>query len=313
MSATARDASAPSRQVLRRAALCEDIHTRTPIERDRIGYQVPMLAAQTCLPHRDPGPEKVWTSKHGKAFLTATSGQQVQPDGRIVDIGLPWGIIPRLILIFIATAVKRFRRPEIDLGENLTEFLRLLGLPRHSHHYRAVPEQLRRLLNANIRYQFSAQGATGSMEVISNRPVADDYFFWWDTARPDQHTLWRSYVVLHKRFFENILEHGFPIDLDAVRVLHQSALALDLYSWLAYRTHPTGNRQFHRDILVPWSLLHEQVGSSYTDLRDFKKRAKRALAAIGAAYRALRIDYYRGGLVLKPSLPPVLPRVPLRS
>jgi len=293
----------PSTQTLRRVTLCERIHTQTPQERDAIGYQV-QIFAQTCMPHRDPGPSTTWFARNGDAVMVMESARRVLADGRTEEVGLPWGIIPRLILIFIATIVKRYKRPEIDLGDNLSEFLRELGLPRHSYHYRAVPEQLRRLLSATIRYQFTPHE---HMEVISNRSVADDYVLWWDTTRPDQNTLWRSYVVLHKRFFENILAHGFPIDLDAVRVLHQSALALDLYSWLAYRTHPTANRQCHRDIRVPWCLLHEQVGSSYTDVRDFKKRAKRALAAICAAHRALSIDYYRGGLVIKPSLPPVLP------
>jgi hypothetical protein len=289
-----------SQQERRREALCERVAEQEAADRDAIGFST-RIFAQVCLPHRDPGPDlPAWIARNGSAVLTVQPGVRANPDGSIASLGYPWGSTPRLVLLYIASEAVRNRRPEIDLGGNFATFLRRIGLSQHSYHYRAVREQMVRLFNANIRFSFLQQD---HLEVMSNRPVADDYVLWWDTARPDQHTLWRSYVILHGRFFKDVLEHGFPIDLDAVRAIHQSALALDLYTWVAYRTHT-----LRRSVRVPWRLLHEQVGSSYADPADFKKRAKRALLAVRNANRRLNFDFVCGALMLKPSLPPVLPQ-----
>lgn len=88
-----------------------------------------------------------------------------------------------------------------------------------------------------------------------------------------------------------------------IRALHQSSLALDLYTWLVCRVFKLREGL----VRVKWSQLHEQVGSAYSDLADFRKRAKRVLAMVAVAYPGLNFAYFPGGLILKPSLPPVLP------
>jgi len=290
----------PSKQALRSLSLFEQIAETAPDEREICFAPAPVFT-QTALPSRDPGPETpAWIRRNGDATLVVTPGIRALPDGTAQRIGYPFGTTPRLALIYIATEAIRTRRPEIEFGRSLAEFLRRIGLASHSYHYRAVPEQLVRLLSANIRFTFTDNA---HLEVMSNRSVADDYVLWWDAAKPEQNSLWRSYVVLHHRFFRDVLDRGFPLDLDAVRALHQSALALDLYTWLAYRT-----QSLKRDVRVPWRALHSQLGSSYADLGDFRARVKRTLTVVSAAHRGFRFDFYTGGMVLKPSLPPILPR-----
>jgi hypothetical protein len=282
--------------------LAEQIAAETPEDRDAIVFSSRILA-QAGMPHSDPGDVPHYTATNGGVTLIITPGTRADGNGAVQTVGYPYGMLPRLIMLFFATEVVRTRQREIPLGRSFAEFLRCIGLERDAYYYRAVREQLVRLLSANIRFSFFQQD---HLEVMSNRPVADDYALWWDGRQPGQHSLWRSCVVLHDRFYRDVLEHGFPVDLDAIRAIRQSPLKLDLYTWLAYRVHA-----LPKAVRVPWRSLHAQVGSNYADIADFKKRAKRALTAIACVHRGLNFAFVTGGLLLRPSLPPVLPRAPL--
>lgn len=282
-------ASAPSKQAVARVELCSRVATETPVERDAIGYSS-WLFAQVSLPHRDPGPVPTYTRHHHDLVFNITPGYVGNE-----CVGYPYGPLPRLALLALANEVKRSRSQRVQLGRNITDFLRRVGVRLHSHNYHAAPDQLRRLLFAKIQFVFHAQAHVDRMK---NSPVADECTLW-----ADHHDGVAGYVTVHRDFYQDVIEHGFPIDLDAVRALHQSALALDLYTWLAHRTFSIRENS----VRISWRQIHSQVGSSYADMADFKKRAKRALAAVSAAYPSLNLGYFPGGLLIKPSLPPVLP------
>jgi hypothetical protein len=83
--------------------------------------------------------------------------------------------------------------------------------------------------------------------------------------------------------------------------LKQSALALDVYAWLAHRLHrvqsPSGER-------VSWPALQAQFGE-YRNVKDFRREAMEALVVVQAAYPAAKVEPIRGGLLLRASAPPV--------
>ena len=56
-------------------------------------------------------------------------------------------------------------------------------------------------------------------------------------------------------YFESLTRHAVPLDERAIAALAHSAMALDVYCWLAQRLHriPEGKPQF-----VPWAALFEQ-------------------------------------------------------
>ena len=61
-------------------------------------------------------------------------------------------------------------------------------------------------------------------------------------------------------YFVSLQRHAVPLDERALAALSHSAMALDLYAWLAQRLHrvPKPHRQ-----LVPWVSLQEQFGQGY--------------------------------------------------
>src|SRR5512132_2108416 len=73
-----------------------DIHD-TPAE--RIAYQHTVLC-QTCLPYRDPGAAtRIWERQQGVVSLAVEAGRVRDPrTQKFVEVGLPFGSRPRLIL-----------------------------------------------------------------------------------------------------------------------------------------------------------------------------------------------------------------------
>lgn len=94
--------------------------------------------------------------------------------------------------------------------------------------------------------------------------------------------------------------------------MKRSPLALDLYAWASYtafQASHTGKARF-----VPWRSLHQQFGAEYSNVTDFRRKAKAALTKITAAYHGLEIGDRNGGIeVLPTSGPSIAPRPAQRS
>lgn len=93
---------------------------------DVIVYQHTVLC-QTCLPYRDPGAAAVrrWQRSQGFARLEVEAGRALDPErDEFVDIGLPFGPKPRLILAHLNAEAIRRQSPLIDVGHSLTEFVK---------------------------------------------------------------------------------------------------------------------------------------------------------------------------------------------
>ena len=48
-------------------------------------------------------------------------------------------------------------------------------------------------------------------------------------------TLWQSKIELSEKFFNEIISHPVPLDMNILKALKRSTLGLDLYLWLNYR------------------------------------------------------------------------------
>lgn len=90
-------------------------------------------------------------------------------------------------------------------------------------------------------------------------------------------------MTLSHEFFATLAEHAVPLDPRAIHALQKSALALDVYTWLAHRLwrikKPDG-------VKLSWRNLKEQFGQEYADPKDFKKsfaaRCKQRFSSIMA-------------------------------
>jgi hypothetical protein len=109
-------------------------------------------------------------------------------------------------------------------------------------------------------------------------------------------------VRLSLDYFESLKAHAVPLDERALAALSHSAMALDLYAWLAQRLCriQKPHRQF-----IPWPAVQEQFGPGFDRLRKFREKFLLALRQVHAVYPAMKIDVTDQGLFLYTSPPPV--------
>jgi hypothetical protein len=262
---------------------------------------------QVGLPYRDPGDAiREWERKQGAVSLFVEAGRARHPGtGEWVKLGLPWGPKPRLILAHLNTEALRTGSPEIDVGDSLTAFVERVRGFKHGREIRAFKEQLGRLSAALVRLAVTRDGR--SLQVNAQIVTAFDLWFPKDQR---QRVLWPSTVCLSLDYFQSLQKHAVPLDERALAALAHSAMALDVYAWLAQRLHriePT------RPQFIPWTTLQTQFGWRYGRLRNFKRDFRAILDMVVSQYLAARVGLDDRGMTLRCSPPPVKGRLLLTS
>jgi hypothetical protein len=288
----------PEPQTFIQKRLIETAGLLTISEEQDVTFQHSILC-QTCLPYRDPGPDvRRWTRQQGDALLEIDAGRAIHPDlGRFVDVPLPHGPKARLILLHLNAEAIRTQSPHVDVGDSLTDFVQRIGIAPKGRNIRLIREQVTALSTAFIRLGFIDSRRAQQL----NAQIVEGFELWLPKdAR--QRVLWPSYVDLNLRYYESLRIHAVPLDERAIAALSHSAMALDIYAWLAQRLHriPKPHRQ-----MIPWIALQEQFGSDYARIRKFREKFMVALRQVHAVYSAAKIDVLPRGLLLHTSPPPV--------
>ena len=119
-----------------------------------------------------------------------------------------------------------------------------------------------------------------------------------------QGSLFVETARLSETFYEQLRKHPVPLEEAAIKAISNNSQALDVYCWLAYRLHVLPAPR-----TVSWPALYAQFGSSYKKLAHFKMRFVDSLKIATAVYRDANVELNEKGLLLKPSRPPVAPRL----
>ena len=257
------------------------------------------LMALCSLPRTNPGDRLQYKRQNGPYKLIMIAGG---------DNKLPFGNLPRLLLAWLCTEAVRTQSRELILGASLSEFMRKLGIYHNSAGRGGVQTRLRnqmkRLFNASVQLIYEDQQGTASVSSF----VADPTELWWDPKRPDERTLWESKIELGEKFFQEIIRHPVPLDMNILKALKRSSLGLDLYLWLTYRTFT-----LQRPLRLSWAGLYRQFGadpykaSDNVTVQNFRKKCLRELKKIKTAWPSLHYATGKGVLILYPSEPSILP------
>jgi hypothetical protein len=182
-------------------------------------------------------------------------------------------------------------------------FRRIMGRKQDGRQANMLKSQLSALAAATFR-----MGITDGERAIQIDAKVVGAFDLWFSREPGQQVLWPSVLRLSLDYYESLSRYAVPLDERAVAALAHSAMALDMYCWLAQRLHriPTGKPQF-----VPWPALQEQFGQHYARLRDFRRDFLSLLKQVQAAYPDATLTTDVKGLGLWHSEPPVRKRMVL--
>jgi hypothetical protein len=250
--------------------------------------------AMTALPHkRIDAPE--WVRDGADMRLRIESGKT--HDGTVV--GIPFGYVARLILLYLQTEAIKTRSREVELGRSMHSWLKAMGLNSGGKGYEAVREQSRRLSLCRLTFYRLGEGGEA---VLNGGFVREAILPGRDTGA--QLSLWRETVVLDEVFFESLIRHPLPVREAAIRAMSGRSMAIDLYVWLAYRLH-----HLARPTRVPWPALYKQFGAGFAQARQFRAHAREALALALSAYPEAQVRVDEEAVTLMPSPAPVPERV----
>jgi hypothetical protein len=260
-------------------------------EKNRIGITHAGFA-MASLPHKRTQ-EAVWERNGGQVKLLIESGL----DSEKRPIGIPYGSIARMILLYLQTRAVRARSREVVLGASMNAWLTAMDIPVGGKTYAIVREQSQRI--SRCRLTFFHRTATA--EMVTNGAFVRDAILPLDPDAGDQLPLWQERVRLDEGFYQSLIDHPLPVREAAIRQISSRSMALDFYVWLAYRLHV-----LDAPLKVSWAALKRQFGEGYGELRFFRRDALPPLRLAMAVYPEAKVDVDpREGLVLHPSPPPV--------
>jgi hypothetical protein len=231
----------------------------------------------------------------GAAWVNVQAGYLDEGNGPVLQ-PVPYGVMPRLGLAWVSTFAVRNKEREIRIGDSAAEFLRLMGMESQGARYATLRKQMHALAAARLQLGFKGRTYNG-------QPV-QQFDAWLSNRDSGQRALWPGVMVLSEDYYGSLIESAVPLDNRALMALKGSALALDVYAWLAHRLH----RIEGRPVKLHWKSLREQFAQEYTGKdadKDFKKKFVPALKKVLAVYPQAKVKPATGGVLLIGSPPPI--------
>ncbi len=304
--------STPSKSRGNKNAQHFNVYVNDP-SRDHLAFIARELVLCT-LPHSDPGNVPAWSRTNGNLTLGIQPGFNHKTG---TGYGYPYGIIPRLVLVWIVTEILRTKSRRLELGHHLSDFLEKIGLSSNTGRgergdARRVKNQMERLFNSIISFQYSAKGETKGGEAWLNMQVAPKGMLWWSDKEPSQDEFFGSWIEVGEEFYKAVMANPYPLDIRVLRAIKNSALGIDLYTILnreAYRASKDKKPRF-----LAWEWLHVQTGNECADVRDFRRKCLVQIEQILEVHNGLIVNVQRGqrgqksGLVISNlSTPSIVP------
>jgi hypothetical protein len=240
-----------------------------------------------------------------KPVVTLQGGQQ-----SLRSLGVPYGSLPRLVLIHIMTEAVRTKSRNIRLGETFTDWMRRMGFRTISYGPRGsatlIKEQLDRLLACEWMIRWDHATEQGDHEFgIKEIKLTNEY-----VGVDRRNRAFVREIVMTEPFFEHLRQHAVPLNETAIRQIRDSATALDLYTWLAYRL-PRLNAK--RPTTLSWQQLAVHFGNDGRHIRKFRQTVRDAWERqVSAVYPEARAEFDTTVIRLHAS-PPPLQQKPVRG
>ena len=248
------------------------------------------LFCQISLP-RSQTEADTYVRSSGRASLMVSAGS-LFIDGEWQKQCIPYGAVPRMALAHICTYAVRHRTRTIPTGRDPRAFMANIGMSvTAGRNYASLRKQIHALAACRIQIGFDNR-------TINSQPV--DQFDAW--AGKDGLSIgesrWPQELVMSDAYYQALIDHAVPLNQAALLNLHRSALALDVYAFLAYRLH-----RLDANLFLKWTTLRAQFGEGYEDLSNFRTHFTRTLEQVRTQYPTAKVERTEGGILMRPSPP----------
>ena len=253
------------------------------------------IMCQLGLP-RSRQSERSFERSVGRASMMISAGKRYTRQGW-EDMPLPYGSQPRLAMIHLCSEAVRNQSPVIDVSDGIMPFLRDMGMSISGRTFRNFKNQMTYLAGCEMQLAWDA-----GTSIKQTRCAPVHSFEAWADPFAAQTSFWPDEIKLGQEFFETLCEHAVPLDPRAVHALQHSALAMDIYSWLAHRLCRI---RTDNGVKLYWKNLRDQFGQEYKCPKDFKKKFAPAMRKVLTVYPSANVRQEHGGMRLFPSPPPI--------
>lgn len=219
-----------------------------------------------------------------KPRLDLVNGQQ-----QFQSLGIPFGSLPRLILIHIMTEAVKANSRHIHLGRNFSDWMRRMGFKTVSYGPRGsatlIRDQMDRLLSCEWMIRWDNTAQNGEHEFgIREIKLTNEY-----GGQEGPKSGFQRDILMTDGFFHHLKEHAVPLNEVAIRQLRDSATALDLYTWLAYRLPRIGAK---RPASLSWDQLAVHFGNDGKNIRKFRQTIRDAWERhVSAVYPEAKAEF----------------------
>jgi hypothetical protein len=162
-----------------------------------------------------------------------------------------------------------------------------------------VRDQLDRLLACEWMIRWDSPAAQGEHEFgIKEIKLTNEYI-----GIDRGNGAFMREILMTEPFYAHLREHAVPLNETAIHQIRDSATALDLYTWLAYRL-PRLNAA--RPASISWQQLAVHFGNDGTNIRKFRQTVRDAWERqVSAVYPEARADFDTTVIRLYASPPPL--------
>lgn len=238
---------------------------------------LPRYFINMTLPHR----------KSSKIVFKRHNGSQTLKLQADDEIGLPYGVYARLVLLYVTTERVRTKEREFELGASWRAFLKKMQVDQNGLKHQAVQEQLKRLCATT--YKILDLNEVRKTESFSHLLLAEKWMRSEDGVS----------VTLSPGFFMMTGDSIVPLESRIVHQLRRSPLSLDLYAWLSYRLF-----RLKEEKTISWVSLEGQFGGHYKRHRDFRAKFQMSLKKVlKHTPPSPLVDIREKGLHLSPGAP----------
>ena len=267
----------------------KDIQTRTAEESKSIGF-MPTLFVNACLPHSKCEEEK-FIRINGKEKTTFID---------VHNVGLPYGSLSRILLVWIATHAIQKQERRIELEGSMSRFMKSMNMQSsggNNGSIKRIKRQIVSLLSCAVTHVNIADNSL----ILETTPLTNRQHYWWSN---ESTSFDGAYIELSQEFYDRVIQNSAPVDIRAINLLRRSPLAIDIYIWLTYKmgTIP-------RATTISYKRLISQIGAGYSNdkkgLNRFQQAFKKQLSYVLTVYPSANIEVLPGRVQLKPGKPHV--------
>lgn len=241
------------------------------------------------LPAKCPSDENAPIIREDGKYALAINPKPVLQlvDGKPVmrSLGVPWGSYPRVALIYMLSEAVKNQSRDVYLGKNFTEWTRRLGYKTLSYGPRGtatrLKEQVDRLLACEWQIRWDDEQDGENAFAVKEVKLANEYA---GSLRGGEFT---REIRLSEVFYNHLREHAVPLNEAAIRELKEKPVALDLYSYLAYRLRRVTSEKGQA---IPWFQFAKHFGNN-CEPRRFIQTMRETWDVVSAVYPNANVDF----------------------